>query len=104
MAQYLTDFSDFPTGEPPANWRDAWIPGEHRLEVLEAKDATGGKVLRHRIAGQGQSMARRRNGTGLVALRRGEYRAGARRRQRLGRHYRSERGGDAGIRCFFRWH
>ena len=69
MAQYLTDFSEYPTGEPPAGWRDAWIPGEHRLEVLEAKDATGGKVLRHRIAGQGQGMARRSRTGGTTTWR-----------------------------------
>ena len=49
MAQYLTDFSDYPTGAAPSDWRDAWIPGEHRLEVQEATGAIGGKVLRHRI-------------------------------------------------------
>ncbi|MBE0489281.1 MAG: hypothetical protein IBX53_09380 [Halomonas sp.] len=49
MAQYFTDFSDYPTGEPPADWRDAWMPGEHRLEVQEAPDAIGGRVLRHSI-------------------------------------------------------
>lgn len=49
MAQYLTDFSDYPSGQPLADWRDAWITGGHRLEVQEATDAIGGKLLRHHI-------------------------------------------------------
>jgi hypothetical protein len=49
MAQFFTDFSDYPAGEAPADWIERWILGGQALEVVEVADATGGKVLRHRI-------------------------------------------------------
>jgi hypothetical protein len=49
MAQFFTDFSDYPTGAPPADWTERWILGGQVLEVAEDAGGTGGKVLRHRI-------------------------------------------------------
>ncbi|MCA1770566.1 MAG: hypothetical protein LC652_11710 [Halomonas sp.] len=49
MAQYFTDFSDYSVSKTPEDWRDAWIPGGHRLEIHEVPDAMGGKVLQHHI-------------------------------------------------------
>lgn len=49
MAQYFTDFSEYPTGESPVDWVERWVLGGHSIEVAEIDGATGGKVLRHRI-------------------------------------------------------
>ncbi len=49
MAKYFTDFSEYPTGQTPDDWRDSWITGGHSLIVRDASGAMEGKVLEHRI-------------------------------------------------------
>lgn len=50
MAQFYTDFSDQEPGGAPSGWTERWVTGGHAIVVVEAADATGGRVLRHVIA------------------------------------------------------